>query len=278
MKRRKMLQYAAITPIMASAPTNLAIGKTKKRNVLIEAHRGNSVSAPENTLIAIDQALKIGVDRIEIDLQLTKDKKLAVIHDDTLDRTTDGSGMVSDHTWDEIRNLDAGSWKDARFKSVRIPLLEDVFDLCKGKSMVNIDLKNPYAVPFMVSVILDMNMEEDVVITGKVPQCANSIREAGASLTMFYESSPTFSSLRSEGKVLEAIKFAVKDVRKFGLPGFLFHSNWVNDEVVYIAHLHGLAVNVYDVNTTVILKKMLNAGVDGIMTDDPLLVKETKTI
>ena len=89
------------------------------------AHRGASVSHPENTLPAFAEAIRLGVHQIEFDVYLTKDKQCVVIHDGTFDRTTNGSGKVSELTLAEIRRLDAGSWKDPRFAGVKVPTLRE---------------------------------------------------------------------------------------------------------------------------------------------------------
>jgi glycerophosphoryl diester phosphodiesterase len=273
MNRRQMLGYAAATPLFI--PSGLRHShKTVYKKFLIEAHRGNSVSAPENTLPAIEQAINIGVDRVEIDLQFSNDNKPVVIHDDTLDRTTNGTGLVAQKTYEEIKSYDAGSWKSSQFKGTRVPLLHEVFELCKGKCMVNIDLKTTAAITEMVRTIKTMKMENDVVITGKVPSCVKPVRDAGLNITMFYESAPAFRELLDDGKYVEAVHFAVSDAREQALPGFLFHAGWINPEIVYLAHRHGLAVNVYDVNTIATLDNMMEANVDGIMTDDPKLIKQ----
>ena len=274
MNRRKMLGYTAAIPLVI--PLGLSSSKkTTSRKILIEAHRGNSVSAPENTLEAIRQAIDAGVDRVEIDLQFSKDQQLIVIHDDTVDRTTNGTGHVSELSYDYIKTLDAGSWKNSKFKGEKVPLLSEVFELCKEKAMVNIDLKNATAVPSMVKTIFEMNMENEVAITGKIPEATNAIRKLGGNITMFYESSPEFNAIRSSGKNNEAIQMAITQARKAGLPGFLFHAGWITKDIVYKAHLHGLAINVYDVNTPEQTSEMIAAGVDGIMTDDPEMVLNT---
>lgn len=273
MERRELLRFIGIAPIgmylSLKNPTFSNLPDIKK--VLIEAHRGNSVDAPENTLTAIEQAIEIGVDRVEVDLEFSKDGNPVIIHDNSVDRTTNGTGNISDLTYSEIRKLDAGNWKSSKYKGEKVPLLSEVFELCKGRSMVNIDLKNSAAVPEMVKTIKDMQMENEVVITGKIPECVNHIRELGVNLTMFYESTPQFSYLLKSGQLSEALKLAINQARFYCLPGFLFNSNWITPELVYQAHLHGLAVNVWDVNTLGRAKKMFEAGVDAVMSDNPAL-------
>lgn len=93
---------------------------------LVIAHRGASSVAPENTLPAFELALEAGADGIELDLKLTLDGIVVVHHDQTLDRTTDGTGLVSDHTWAQLQALDAGSKHHRRYRGTLVPRLSDV--------------------------------------------------------------------------------------------------------------------------------------------------------
>src|SRR5262249_51516845 len=105
------------------------------------AHRGDSKSHPENTLAAFRAAVEIGVDMCELDVQLTRDGALVVIHDDTVNRTTDGKGAVADLTLDEIRKLDAGARFAGGARGERIPTLEEVFSATRGRCGLNVELK-----------------------------------------------------------------------------------------------------------------------------------------
>ncbi len=115
--------------------------KSNTKNIQIAAHRGASNLAPENTLAAIQKALEIGVEIIEIDVHLTKDHQLVVLHDELLDRTTNGTGKVSDFTLKELKQLDAGSWFSKEFKDEKIPTLAEVLNLINGKSTCLIEIK-----------------------------------------------------------------------------------------------------------------------------------------
>lgn len=108
----------------------------------VAAHRGLSAAAPENTLAAFRLALEAGVDMLELDVHLTRDHRVAVIHDRTLQRTTTGNGPVRAYTSAEIAALDAGSWFDPRFSAEGVPLLEDVIALAAGRCWLNVELKS----------------------------------------------------------------------------------------------------------------------------------------
>ena len=109
----------------------------------IIAHRGASHQAPENTEAAIEKAISLDVDGIEIDLNLTKDNQIILLHDNTINRTTNGSGHVRDFSYQAIKNFDAGSWFDSSFTGLPIPLLSHVFQNFKTKFLIEIKIREP---------------------------------------------------------------------------------------------------------------------------------------
>ena len=106
------------------------------------AHRGGRRWAPENTLSAFRKSVELGVDGIELDIHKCKSGELVVIHDDTVNRTTGGTGRVKEMTWSELSALDAGSWYDKKFAGEKLPLLKEVLDLVNGKLTINVEIKN----------------------------------------------------------------------------------------------------------------------------------------
>ncbi len=112
--------------------------------VSVVAHRGLSAEAPENTMVAFRRALDAGCDLIEFDCHVTADGTIAVIHDDTLDRTTNGTGNVSEHTWEEIRALDAGRKFGVEFTGERVPSLDELIAWAKGTPLtLSLEIKQP---------------------------------------------------------------------------------------------------------------------------------------
>jgi len=105
------------------------------------AHRVFSAIAPENTLPAFQNAIDAGVDTIEFDIQLARDKQFVVIHDATLERTTNGRGIVKNHTLSELQTLDAGSWFGRKFAGTVLPSLGETLALCRNRILVNIEVK-----------------------------------------------------------------------------------------------------------------------------------------
>ena len=104
----------------------------------IFAHRGSKSNRPENTLAAFSEAVRVGVDGIELDVHLTKDNQVVVIHDESIDRTTNGTGLIRDMTFEEIRQYSAGSWFDTQYKFEKIPLLSEVLDLLKEMNFTGV--------------------------------------------------------------------------------------------------------------------------------------------
>ena len=112
---------------------------------MLIAHRGGSLEAPENTLASFRHAINVGVEYVELDVQMSKDGVLVVIHDETLDRTTNGSGSIGDYTYAELKKLDAGSHFAPEYRGETIPTLRDVLELCASAGVgVVLELKSPH--------------------------------------------------------------------------------------------------------------------------------------
>ncbi len=125
-----------------SATTHADTFSEQFHRSLVMAHRGNSAFAPENTLVAFEQALEIGADGCECDVHATADGEIVVIHDATVDRTTDGTGAIGQMTLEQVRALDAGSWKGAEFAGEKVPLLAEVLETHIGRAMLYIEIKD----------------------------------------------------------------------------------------------------------------------------------------
>jgi glycerophosphoryl diester phosphodiesterase len=135
LRQFRFLAAAVIALTLASS------AKADTRVTQIIAHRGSSADRPECTLVSIQRAIAAGATAVEVDVRTTKDGHLVILHDATLDRTTNGSGKLQDKTLVEVRQLDAGSWFDPKYRAQRVPTLKEVLVLCKGKIDVLLDLK-----------------------------------------------------------------------------------------------------------------------------------------
>lgn len=130
-------------------------------NVLIVAHRGFSGIYPENTMVAFKKAVELKSDFVELDIRQTKDGKIVVIHDETIDRTTNGTGFIKDMTYKDIAKYDAGRWKN--FSGEKIPLLEDVFKEVGDKIKILIEVKQ-CEIKKLINLIKKCKMEERVIV------------------------------------------------------------------------------------------------------------------
>ncbi len=237
---------------------------------VVIAHRGSSAYAPENTLAAFQLAAEQEADAIELDVDLTRDGHVVVIHDATIDRTTDGHGRVSDLTLEEIRRVDAGAWKDAAFKGERVPLLEEVFEAVGQRVLINVEIKGMAlrgtGLEAQVAALIEKhNLVDRVIISSFNPLALRRLKHVNARQAcglLYAPDSPIF---------LRDAWFAPL------IPGLNArhpHHSQVNKAVVDQLHAQGLAVNVWTVNQAGIAHAMAQAGVDGIIGDDPVLVRE----
>lgn len=231
---------------------------------IILAHRGDSAHAPENTLPAFSQAIQEGVDGIELDVKLTADGHVVVIHDSDVERTTDGKGRVAALTLDAVRKLDAGSWFDQKFSGTKIPLLDEAFETIGRDKLINIELKN-YSTPF----------------NGLALKVCELIKRHNNGSQIILSSFFAFN-LNIAAKILPNVSRGLLAMR--GTPGlwarsfgFMFgdfqalhpHVSSVSRQQVARAHRVHRRVHVWTVNDPEEVIRLTDWGVDGIITDDP---------
>jgi glycerophosphoryl diester phosphodiesterase len=228
------------------------------------AHRGASRYAPENTLAAFRLALEQGTRAVECDARLTEDGQLVVIHDATIDRTTDGSGLVSALSLDAIRGLDAGRWFGAEFAGERVPLLEDVLALVRGRALIQVEIKNE---PISAGGI-------EARVVGAL---ADAGMEGGALVMSFsHESIRIVRSLRSDlaTGILHAARPAdlVGSARKAGATAVCLEWRSLDRDVVAHARAAGLGLCVWTVDREAAFRRCQELGVDAVASNDPLLL------
>ena len=233
------------------------------------AHRGASGNYPENTLIAFQKALEIGVDEIELDLHMTKDEHLIVMHDSTVDRTTDGTGAIAELTLTEIKALDAGSVFGEQFRGERVPTWEEALDLVQGKVRLNVHLKeggNP-----------DGHYER------KVTRALREFQMVDASiLACSDESVGIFAEIDSqiECRIFRANRTPEEYIRKsaeMGLRTMQPGRDITTREFVQKAHAAGRVVHVFYADTPEDMRAYIEIGVDGILTNYPERLKAILT-
>ena len=239
----------------------------KTDHPLIWGHRGASGHAPENTLPAFQMAADMGADGVELDVQLTRDGVLAVCHDETIDRTSSGAGWLKDFTFDELRSLDFSNG-NAAYEGVKIPAMEEVFDLLAPTGLtINIELKT--GIVFYENIeekILELaarkNWEDRVIYSSFNHYTVRRIKELNpaAKVGLLYADGPI--DMPGYGHRLEADALH---------PAFynLQYPNYMED-----CRRYGLEVNLCTVNSAADLMKCSEYGVNAVITNYPAKARE----
>ena len=238
---------------------------------LVIAHRGSAAHAPENTLAAFVLAADQNADAIELDAKATRDGHVVVMHDPTVDRTTDGHGRVSDLTLAEIRKLDAGSNFDPRFKGERVPLLEEVFDAVGQRVLINVELTNYTSRGDglelkAIDLITRHHLEERVILSSFNPFGLRKVKlnQPGMTCGLLYAADQPL-------------------YLRYGWLAFLIphleahHPHYTQVTAAFVGRLQarGQKVNTWTVNDAAAIRAAAVAGVDGLIGDDPILIRET---
>lgn len=234
---------------------------------LIEAHRGDSHNAPENTLSAFERAFRLGVPWIELDVHPARDGTLMVIHDDTVDRTTDGSGAVCDLSVEQLSRLDAGRKFSPDYTGERIPRLVDVLDrVAPTATRINVEIKSspegmdvPGAV---VEVLRQFGKHRDYMVSSFELRCLLDVRAIAPDI-----------GLALIGKMPEILTLA----EQHHLPWIHGNQSTVTRETVLRAHSQGIRVNVWTVDDVERWPFWRDVGVDKICTNRPALMLAAAT-
>jgi glycerophosphoryl diester phosphodiesterase len=226
--------------------------------LLVIAHRGASGTCPENTLVAFARAAALGAHMIELDVQLTSDGEVVVMHDWTLERTTDGAGAVRERTLAEIRRLDAGAWFGPAFRGTRVPTLAEV--LAAVALPVNIELK-PVGNDGLEARALAV-----VESAGALARVVFSSFDAGAlERVRALTARATLAVLWDAGPVSEAVARA----RRVGARALHLRKELTTPDALAMANAAGLPVRAWTVNELGEMDRLVAAGVEGVFTDFP---------
>ena len=243
---------------------------------MVIAHRGGRSLGPENTLYTYQRAADLGVNVLEIDVHLTQDNHLAVIHDKTVGRTTNGSGTVESYKLADLQKLDAAyRWSadsgdpfPLRGKGIKIPILSDVFQAFP-QMRINIEIKDskPVAITSLCRIIQDHNMSQKVMIasfsTGALKKfraiCPTVATSAGTSEAIWFYA---LQKMHMESAY-------TPNAQTLQVPENYGDLQVVNKKFVEAAHARNMRVQVWTVNDIDSMKRLLKHGVDGIMTDYP---------
>lgn len=230
----------------------------------VMAHRGASYNAPENTMMAFENAVESLADYIELDVHETKDGEIVVMHDPSLKRTTGVNKKIWNVTYDEIKDLDAGSYfgDDPIYAECRIPTLREVMEYTKGKIKLNIEIKlsdnEPHLVEKVVELIQEYEYLEDCYVT-----------------SMSYDALKQIKKL--DGRIQTGYVLTMAYGNFYNLDycdAFSISASYVNKNMVDAIHNRGKKIFVWTVNSKSVAKEMTSIGVDALITDDPVMARE----
>jgi glycerophosphoryl diester phosphodiesterase len=255
------LLFSPFSQAFAEEPTTG--GRKQVDNV---AHRGAAGYAPENTIAGFDLAVDMKADYIEIDVQRSKDGELVVIHDTTVDRTTDGTGKVGDLTLEQLKSLDAGSWKGESFAGEAIPTFEEILDRYHGKVGILIELKAPELYPGIEEQVAEALKERNL----DKPQNEKIILQ-----------SFNFQSMKKMDQLLPHVPVGVLTSNRAlttpeALKEISTYAEWFNpsygivtEDVVNEVHSQGMQIGSWTVRSQEAADFLFDMKVDAIITDYP---------
>lgn len=230
----------------------------RRSRPLVIAHRGASAIAPEGTRAAIRAAIRSGADAIELDVQLTREGRLVVFHDDRLERTTEGRGRLAAMTYAVLARLDAGSWFHPRFTGERILLAEEALRLIPRRVPVNLELKRTRRPAMLVSRVLSLLQRaarrHRVILSSFDPALLRRLSGRGLALALICRHDP-------ERAMAQALRLGCR----------AWHPTraLVTRRRIQRAHAAGLAVHIWTVNDPREARRLARWKVDGLFTDDP---------
>jgi glycerophosphoryl diester phosphodiesterase len=251
-----------LTFMVACAAALSAAAETR-----ICAHRGDVARAPENTLPALISAVERGAHMIEFDVRLTRDERLVLLHDDTLDRTTDGTGKLADVTLADLRKLDAGSWFGERFAGTRIPTFQEALEVIPNHVRCNVHLKDAPGLAAKAAIIVkEMNRLDQCVLACTLDQIAEARAVVPEILTC------NMSRVRGDrsayiDQTIAAKTHAIQLHKREGLDNLA--------EDVRRLHDAGIQVYYFGANDAETIRTLQAAGVDYILTDKLDMAIET---
>jgi glycerophosphoryl diester phosphodiesterase len=237
---------------------DLGTQQLSPQDFLIIAHRGASSYAPENTLAAFDLALQMGGSHLELDVHLTRDDHLVIIHDDTLDRTTSGTGPVASQTLAALQTLDAGAWFGEAFAGARIPTLADVLTRYQGRAHLHIELKGHTAhLPqWTVDLVRAHGMAQHVTFT--------SFQHTHLQTMQTY--APELPTGWLVGEISDTV---IAQAHALGCAQLCPRASLVTAEIVQRLHTEGFIVRAWGVANEALMHQVVEAGADGMTVNFP---------
>ncbi|MGB7337492.1 MAG: glycerophosphodiester phosphodiesterase family protein [Phototrophicaceae bacterium] len=233
------------------------------KSALVFGHRGASAYRPMNTIPAFEFAADQGADGVELDVHLTKDGELIIVHDFTIDHTTNGSGTVTDMTLAELKSFDAGSWFGADYAGLQLPTLDEVFEAVGQRLIINVEIKSLSQTAdgteeAVAACIRKHNMSERVIVSSFNPYILPRFRAIDPEIPIGYLLHPASVSDQSHTIVTPSHYEALH----------YFHE-MIGDEELSFALENNAVINTWTVNDPELAKLLVGKGVRGIITDTP---------
>lgn len=230
------------------------------RTLKITAHRGSSAAAPENTLAAFELAIQQGADFAEIDVQLTADGEVVVVHDTDLSRVARLKRTVADLTLAQLKQLDVGSWFAPEFAAERIPTLAEVIAAVRGRLQLNIELKlgknTEGLAERVVAVIERETFEEQCVLSSSDRAVLEYVRRC-----------------RPRLRIGRVVKTRLREPKRLAVEFLSVKDRYVDAALIAKAHAHGKQVHVWTVNDPARMQELIGWGVDNLITDVPAVLR-----
>jgi glycerophosphoryl diester phosphodiesterase len=226
------------------------------------AHRGASGYYPENTVLSFEKAIELGCSGIETDVQMTKDGVLVLIHDEMVNRTTDGVGFVKDYTYSDLAKLDGASWFSNDFKGLRIPTIDELIYLVKDRNIIiNFEVKTGIVQyegieEKLINTIYKYNLQDRVILSSFNHYSMVKCKEIS-------------SEIKTGLLYMEGLYKPEQYAKSVGADAL--HPNFyaLNNELIKIIKTAGIGINTFTVNDANYMKYFYQAGVDGIITNYP---------
>ncbi len=240
------------------------------KGVLNIGHRGACAYYPENTMVSFRAASKMNADLLELDVQLTKDGIPLVIHDFTVNRTTNGRGNIAKFTYDDIKQLDAGSWFSREFTGERIPRLEEVLEFARNNINLNIEIKaNPKSQPGeteakTLDLVRKYDMISSVVFSSFNIDSLKTLRKLDPKIFMGLLFENSWKKKVNPVTMLEDLK-----ANSFHCSKSSVRKKWIKE-----FHSQHIPVLVYTVNAKTTMNKLIGWGINGIFTNKPDILHE----
>jgi glycerophosphoryl diester phosphodiesterase len=236
----------------------------------IIGHRGASAHAPENTLAAIQLAWAQGVAGVEIDVHLTKDNRLVAIHDETLDRFANNDSRVDSLTFDELQQIDVGSWKDPKWANQRVPSLASVIQTIPPGKKLLVEVKCGPACVDVFADDLQLAAADSITIIGFDLEIMSACKQQYPQIAVYLVAEQKQENADSEW--LPTIQSLIAKAKQYNLDGLdLSNTLGVDEAAVRLIHEAKLDCCIWTVNTIEDGERLRQAGVDFITTDDPTL-------